>query len=108
MPNRARKGTEAIGMKTATTIVPAMYYNAADVMILLGIGQSSAYNIIHEIADEIETTIIPGTKRTYRRPPSGKVPKDDFCLLYRLNRKECDALLKQAKKPQKQKEKTAA
>lgn len=70
-----------------------MWYTAADVMILLGVGQSKAYEVIRDLGNEIAKTKIPGKDRCYARPPAGKIQKAYFCEKFMLDRSECDKLI---------------
>jgi hypothetical protein len=75
-----------------------MWYTAKDVMVILDACQTYAYAAIKRLADEITATKIPGTEKTYARPPAGKIQKVYFCKKYMLDQKECDRLLLEAKR----------
>lgn len=74
-----------------------MWYNAEDVMILLDVAQSKAYQVIRNLSDEIAKTKIPGTERCYARPPAGRIQKEYFCEKYMFNVSECDNILNNQK-----------
>lgn len=75
-----------------------MWYTADDVMILLGVGQSKAYQVIRTLGNEIANTKIPGKDRCYARPPAGRIQKSYFCEKFMLDRFECDTLIAENKK----------
>ena len=75
-----------------------MWYTADDVMILLGVGQSKAYQVIKALGDEIAKTKIPGKDRCYARPPAGRIQKSYFCEKFMLDRLECDSIIAENKK----------
>lgn len=75
-----------------------MWYTADDVMILLGVGQSKAYQVIKALGDEIAKTKIPGKDHCYARPPAGRIQKSYFCEKFMLDRFECDILIAENKK----------
>lgn len=75
-----------------------MWYTADDVMILLGVGQSKAYQVIKALGDEIAKTKIPGKDHCYARPPAGRIQKSFFCEKFMLDRFECDILIAENKK----------
>jgi hypothetical protein len=74
-----------------------MWYIVQDVMAILDVGQTTAYTAMRLLADEIESTNIPGTDRTYARPPRGKIQRDYFCASHGLDRKLCDKIAADAK-----------
>lgn len=67
-----------------------MWYTAEDVMILLGVAQTKAYEVIRELAAEL-------VAENYLKPPAGKIQKKLFCEKFLLDREECDALLSERK-----------
>ena len=75
-----------------------MWYTADDVMILLGVGQSKAYQVIKALGDEIAKTKIPGKDHCYARPPAGRIQKSYFCEKFMLDRFECDSIIAENKK----------
>lgn len=75
-----------------------MWYTVDDVMILLGVGQSKAYQVIKALGDEIAKTKIPGKDRCYARPPAGRIQKSYFCEKFMLDRFECDSIIAENKK----------
>lgn len=74
-----------------------MWYTAGDVMVLLGVGQSKAYQVIRALGNEIAKTKIPGKDRCYARPPAGRIQKSFFCEKFMFEQEECDRIL-EAKK----------
>ena len=70
-----------------------MWYGVEDVMTLLGVKQSKAYQVIRKLADEIAKTKIPGKDRCYERPPASRIQKSYFCEKYMFNIEECDKIL---------------
>lgn len=74
-----------------------MWYGVEDVMTLLGVKQSKAYQVIRKLADEIAKTKIPGKDRCYARPPAGKIQKSYFCEKFMFEQVECDDILEQKK-----------
>lgn len=77
-----------------------MWYNGKDVMLLLNVGESTAYKKIAAMRNEIANEKIPGTNRKYAKPPSGKIQKMYFCEKYMLDVAECDAFLEKARQNQ--------
>lgn len=75
-----------------------MWYTVDDVMILLGVGQSKAYQVIRDLGDEIAKTKIPGKDCCYARPPAGRIQKSYFCEKFMLDRFECDTIIAENKK----------
>ncbi len=73
-----------------------MWYNANDVMLLLKIGESTAYKVIGKMRSEISKKKIPGKDICYAKPPQGKIQKSYFCEKYMLDVAECDAFLEMA------------
>lgn len=49
-----------------------MWYTVDDVMVLLGVKQAKAYQVIRALGNEIAKTKIPGKDRCYARPPKGR------------------------------------
>lgn len=74
-----------------------MWYTADDVMTLLNVGKSKAYEVIRSLGIEISKTKIPGKERYYAKPPAGKIQKSYFCEKFMFNQAECDRVLEQAK-----------
>lgn len=70
-----------------------MWYTAGDVMLLLNIGESTAYKVMSNLGKEISKKKIPGKDICYAKPPRGKIQKSYFCEKYMLDMKECDELL---------------
>ena len=74
-----------------------MWYGVEDVMTLLGVKQSKAYQVIRKLADEIAKTKIPGKDRCYERPPAGRIQKSYFFEKFMFEQVECDNILEQKK-----------
>ncbi len=74
-----------------------MWYTADDVMTLLNVGKSKAYEVIRNLGNEISKTKIPGKERCYARPPAGKIQKSYFCEKFMFEQAECDRVLENAK-----------
>ncbi len=75
----------------------SMWYTAKDVMLLLDIGESTAYKVMAKLSNEITKKKVPGTDHNFAKPPRGKIQKIYFCEKYMLDRKECDEYLKAIK-----------
>lgn len=73
--------------------MPGMWYTARDVMLLLNIGESTAYKILAKLGSEISKKKIPGKDIFYAKPPRGKIQKSYFCEKYMLNVQDCDDFL---------------
>lgn len=71
-----------------------MWYEVKDVMILLGVAQSKAYQVIRELGKEIITMQVPGEDYCYATPPGGKIQKIYFCKKFMFDQAECDKLIK--------------
>lgn len=67
-----------------------MWYTAEDVMVLLDVAQTKAYEVIRELA----AGLVAGN---YSKPPAGKIQKKLFCEKFMLDREECDTLLAKKK-----------
>ena len=80
-----------------TVIDPSPWYRVEDIMIIMEVKKSKAYQIIRSLQDEIANTRIPGTKRYYSPPPAGRIRKDFFCEKYMLDVAECDAIIAKKK-----------
>lgn len=74
-----------------------MWYSVDDVMVLLDVAQSKAYQVIRELGNEIAKTKIPGKDRCYARPPAGKIQKSYFCEKFMFDQAECDKVLENTK-----------
>ncbi len=75
-----------------------MWYTAKDVMILLDVGESTAYKIMTKLGSEISKKKVPGKEDIhFAKPPRGKIQKSFFCEKYMLDKTECDAYLKALK-----------
>lgn len=74
--------------------MPGMWYECKDVMLLLNIGESTAYKIMAKLGSEISQKKIPGKDICYSKPPRGKIQKRYFCDKYMLDVKECDDFLR--------------
>jgi len=72
-----------------------MFYGVEDVMFLIEVRETKAYEIIRELREELANTKIPGTQRTYYKPPAGKIQKRYFCERFNLDPEECDRALTQ-------------
>jgi len=74
-----------------------MWYTADDVMVILGVCKTKAYDTIRAMANEISKTKMPGKDRCYARPPAGKIQKAYFCEKFMFTQAECDEVLRQSK-----------
>lgn len=52
-------------------ITAVQFYNAEDIMNMLGVGQTTAYKIINQLRKEL-------VKKGYAEYPAGKIPKKYF------------------------------
>jgi len=70
--------------------INSMWYTRSDVQLIFGVSESKAYEIINELANELEKT-------GFLRPPSGRIQRNLLCKKYNLDRAECDAIVEAAK-----------
>ena len=68
-----------------------MLYRVGDIMALLQIGKSKAYDVIRRLQKDIES-------EGYIRPPAGRIQKRYFCKRYGLDVDDCDRYLKAIRK----------
>lgn len=85
----------ALKAPRADCVVSNPWYRVEDIMLIMDVGKSKAYEIINTLQDELVNTKIPGKNRCYAKPPAGRIRKDYFCEAYMLNPDECDALIAQ-------------
>lgn len=78
-------------------VVQSPWYRVEDVMTIMEVGESKAYQIINQLQKEIVKTKIPGKEECYAKPPAGRIRKDYFCEKYMLDVAECDAIIAQTK-----------
>ena len=64
-----------------------MFYGVEDVMAILGVKRTKAYEKIKELRSDL-------VKAGYIEPPAGRIQKKYFCERFNLNLKECEAFLK--------------
>lgn len=58
-----------------------MWYTAKDVMILLDVGESTAYKIMTKLGSEISKKKVPGKEDIhFAKPPRGKIAT--FCFSF--------------------------
>ncbi len=71
-------------------------YSASDVIVILGVQKTKAYQIIKALREELNSMKVPGKNIRYALPPAGKIPASFFCEKYCLDRDECDEYLEKA------------
>jgi hypothetical protein len=74
-----------------------MFYYVEDIMQILGIAHTKAYEIIRNLADDLAKTKVPGKEITYCKPPAGRIQKAYFCERFALNVSDCDVMLSSRK-----------
>ena len=74
-----------------------MFYRVKDIMAILGIAQTKAYDIIRDLGNDLAKTKIPSSEKTYCKPPAGRIQKAYFCERYKLDVNECDQYIQTLK-----------
>jgi|GEM_PF-2954596 len=77
-----------------------MFYDVTDIMCLIGIAQTKAYEIIRSLGNDLASTRVPGMTRNFCKPPAGKIQKKYFCERYNLDPEECDREIARKSSPQ--------
>lgn len=65
-----------------------MWYKCTDIMTLLDVSESKAYQIIRNLGDELKN-------KGFMKPPAGRIQKTYFCERFNLSLDECERVLAQ-------------
>lgn len=74
-------------MKERNRVKNPMFFDVEDVMLILGIKNTKAYDIIKELRKEL-------VSKGYAEYPAGRIPKKYFCERYYLDLQDVEEMLR--------------